>query len=146
MLIEFTGDRLTGRAAEELLDLIDRGIIRVYDVAVVGKDADGEVYAVDLAEEERERAGWVHRPAWTRSGLIARRGHARGGLGHGAGHPRGPHGLREHLGDPVRARLPASRAASVAGGRIPAQDVMDALAALDETDPCSPPLRNPPNP
>ncbi len=50
VLIEFTGDRLTGRAAQELLDLVERGIVRVYDVLVVGKDDDGSVYGMDLAE------------------------------------------------------------------------------------------------
>jgi hypothetical protein len=31
VLLEFTGNRLTGRAAEELLSLVDQGIVHVYE-------------------------------------------------------------------------------------------------------------------
>jgi hypothetical protein len=51
VMLEFTGNRLTGRAAEELLRLADNGTIRLFDVLLVGKAPDGEVYAVDMAEE-----------------------------------------------------------------------------------------------
>ena len=37
VLLEFPGDRLTGRAAREVLDLVDRGTIALYDVSVVGR-------------------------------------------------------------------------------------------------------------
>jgi Family of unknown function (DUF6325) len=50
VLLEFSGDRLTGRAAQALMDLVDKGIVAVYDILVVGKAADGSTYALDLAE------------------------------------------------------------------------------------------------
>jgi len=49
LLIEYPQDRLTGRGAEELMALVDRGIVTVYDVLVVAKDDDGTGYGVDLA-------------------------------------------------------------------------------------------------
>ena len=49
VLLEFSGDKLTGRAAQALLDLVEAGIVRLYDVLVVGKAADGTTYGVDLA-------------------------------------------------------------------------------------------------
>ena len=63
VLIEFPGDRLTGRAAEALLDLVDRGIVSVYDVIVVGKDAAG----LDLprrADASRTPHSWAASPSW----------------------------------------------------------------------------------
>ena len=69
VLIEFSGDRLTGGGAQALLDLIDRGIIELYDVLVLGKDVDGSVYAVDL-EETTEQLGGFGTLAWVRSGLL----------------------------------------------------------------------------
>src|SRR3954453_6229856 len=58
LLIEFTADRLTGRAAQALLDLVDKGIVTLYDVLVVGKAADGTVYGVDLADEGAQVGGF----------------------------------------------------------------------------------------
>jgi hypothetical protein len=69
VLIEFSGDRLTGGAGQALLDLVDRGIVAVYDVLVLGKSDDGTVYAVDL-EESAEQIGGFGALAWVRSGLL----------------------------------------------------------------------------
>jgi uncharacterized protein DUF6325 len=71
VLLEFTGDKLTGRAAEEVLRLADNGTIRLFDVMFVGKSPDGEVYAVDLAAEALAEALGVDRLAGARSGLLA---------------------------------------------------------------------------
>ncbi|MGN8552123.1 UNVERIFIED_CONTAM: DUF6325 family protein [Microbacterium sp. SLM126] len=40
----------TGEIAEELLKLVDVGIIRVIDVLIVTKDADGTIDALELSE------------------------------------------------------------------------------------------------
>jgi len=50
VLIEWPDSEPTGEAAPVLLDLVDRGIIRVLDFAVFAKDDDGDVVAVDLGE------------------------------------------------------------------------------------------------
>ena len=55
VLIEFPDDQLTGRAAAEVMDLIRRGIIRVYDVLVVGKDRPVRPTRLDLAEVAAEQ-------------------------------------------------------------------------------------------
>ena len=40
----------TGEMAAELLDLVDRGIIRVIDVLILTKDNDGSVEAMELSD------------------------------------------------------------------------------------------------
>jgi hypothetical protein len=70
VLLEFTGNRLTGRAAEELVSLVDRGIVHVYDVMVVGKDADGSGYLVDLAASSGQAGGFAELDG-ARSGILA---------------------------------------------------------------------------
>ncbi len=130
VLLEFTGNRLTGRAAEELVQLVERGIIHVYDLMVVGKDADGAVYAVDLAESSGQ-AGDFARLDGARSGLLA------------------DDDLREAAGAmqpgtlaalivyentwaiPFVAAALESGGSLIAGGRIPAQDVMEVLDAME---------------
>ena len=134
VLIEFSGDRLTGRAARELVSLVERGIVAVYDVMVVGKTTEGEVYAADLASGEVDVGDFADL-AWARTGLL------------------GDEDVREAAGAmepgklavlivyentwaiPFVAAARESGGELIAGARIPAQDVMDALEALEAMEP-----------
>lgn len=135
VLIEFTGDRLTGRAAQALLDLVERGIVRVYDILVVGKDAEGSPYAVDLAESAASQVGDFAELAGARSGLLTDDDmrEAAGAMEPGT--------LAVLIMYENTWAIPFVAAAREAGGeliasaRIPAQDVMDALDLLDEVAP-----------
>jgi hypothetical protein len=49
-IIAFPGNKFRGEVAPALADLVDAGAIRLIDVAFVGKDADGEVVAMELME------------------------------------------------------------------------------------------------
>jgi hypothetical protein len=49
VLIEFD-QPLTGAAAPPLLDLVDRGLIRILDILFVRKLADGTVQALEIAD------------------------------------------------------------------------------------------------
>jgi hypothetical protein len=50
VLIEFPGDRLTGETGQALRDLVDSGVIRLYDLMVVSKHQDGSVEALELSD------------------------------------------------------------------------------------------------
>ncbi|GIK78752.1 MAG: DUF1269 domain-containing protein [Acidobacteria bacterium] len=50
VLIEWTDSEPTGEAAPIVLDLHERGVIRVLDFAAFAKDGDGNVVAIDLGE------------------------------------------------------------------------------------------------
>lgn len=50
VLIEFTAETFTGSTARALLDLVEAGIVRVYDLMIIGTDDKGAVFAVDFAE------------------------------------------------------------------------------------------------
>jgi hypothetical protein len=133
LLLEFPGDRLTGSTARALMDLIERGTVRVYDLMVIGKRRDGSVYQVDLQDPSAEQLGGFIEFAGARSGLL------------------GEDDVREAAGamrtDTVAAlvvyentwAIPFVAAARENGGeviasaRIPATDVMDALEALEAT-------------
>jgi hypothetical protein len=66
VLLEFPGDRLTGRAGEELLRLVEAGTIHLLDLLVVGKSPEGEMFMVDLSQDE----GGFTLLAGARSGLL----------------------------------------------------------------------------
>jgi hypothetical protein len=133
VLIEFTGDRLTGRAAQELLNLVDRGIIRLYDVAILGKDADGETYGLDLAEAARERLGGFADLGWTSSGLLGSEDLAEAATALEPGTLAALIVYENTWAIPFVAAARESGGELVAGARIPAQDVMDALDRLETT-------------
>src|SRR5215211_2730016 len=50
VLVEWPGRQPTGEAAPYLVDLVDRGIIRVLDLAFITKDEDGNVAGVEISE------------------------------------------------------------------------------------------------
>lgn len=49
-IIAFPGNKFRGEVAPALADLVDAGVIRLIDVAFVGKSADGDVVAMELTE------------------------------------------------------------------------------------------------
>ena len=133
VLLEFSGDRLTGRAAQEVVDLVDRGIIALYDVSVVGRTAEGEVYAVDLAESAA-RLGDFAGLAWARTGLLTDDDVAEAAKTLRPGTLAALLVYENTWAIPFVAAAREAGGELVAGARIPAQDVMDALDALEAAD------------
>jgi hypothetical protein len=50
LIVEFPGNRMTGEGFAALVDLVDRGLIRILDLRFVRVDADGSVQALELAD------------------------------------------------------------------------------------------------
>jgi uncharacterized protein DUF6325 len=50
LVVEFPGSRMTGEGLPLLVDLVDRGIIRILDLIFVRKEQDGSVRGVELAD------------------------------------------------------------------------------------------------
>ena len=49
IVIEWPGRQPTGEALPSILDLVDRGIIRVLDLAFIAKDENGSIYALETS-------------------------------------------------------------------------------------------------
>lgn len=60
----------TGEAVPILLDLVDRGIVRVLDALYVQKEADGTFSGFDLADLDEDTAGDLKAFAGASTGLI----------------------------------------------------------------------------
>ncbi len=55
LIVEFPGNRMTGEAFPILIDLVDRGLIRILDLDVrAARDQDGSVQAVALADIDHD--------------------------------------------------------------------------------------------
>jgi uncharacterized protein DUF6325 len=58
IVLEWPGRQPKGDVAPMLIDLVDRGIIRILDIALMVKGDDGSVAAVDLGEINGDGAGF----------------------------------------------------------------------------------------
>src|SRR5215218_5733075 len=134
LLREFPDDRLTGRAAEVLLRLIDRGIVDLYDVVLVGKDRSGATYGVDLAEVAAEEAGGFTDLAWARSGLLTDEDIEQAAAAMEPGRLAALIVYENTWAKPFVAAARESGGELIAGARLPAQDVMAALDAMESLD------------
>jgi uncharacterized membrane protein len=56
IVIRFEGDRLSGDILPALNDLLDRGLVRMIDIAVVSKDREGTVSILETQELSPEIA------------------------------------------------------------------------------------------
>ncbi len=50
VVVEWPGRQPNGEAIPHLIDLVDRGLIRIIDLAFIAKDDQGNVVGMDLAE------------------------------------------------------------------------------------------------
>jgi len=54
LIVEFPERKMTGEGLPVLVDLVDRGLIRILDLQFVKRDLDGQVHAVDLSDIDRD--------------------------------------------------------------------------------------------
>ena len=50
LIVEFPGNRMTGDGLNALVDLVDRGVVRVLDLLFVTRDEDGTTRAIELQD------------------------------------------------------------------------------------------------
>jgi Family of unknown function (DUF6325) len=50
LVVEFPGNKMTGEGLPILVDLVDRGLIRILDLTFVTRDADGSVRAIEVRD------------------------------------------------------------------------------------------------
>ena len=72
LAVEFPGARLNGEGLNALMDLVERGIIRILDLSVVKVDGDGTVTAVELTDLDGDGTLDLTMFAGVRSGLLER--------------------------------------------------------------------------
>lgn len=130
VLIEWPGRQPNGEVAPHLVDLVDRGLIRILDVAFVAKDEDGAVAGVELADLG-DGAAELEVFAGASSGLLTDDdlGEAAGALEPGTSAALLV--FENTWAAPFVAAVRRSGGQLVASGRIPADDILAALDAAE---------------
>ncbi|WP_223006032.1 DUF6325 family protein [Streptomyces genisteinicus] len=133
LVLEFPGNRMTGEGLPLLVDLVDRGIVRILDLAFVTKESDGTVRAVELREAGDEAELTVFEGV--SSGLLGQDDLDEAGAVLDPGSSAAVLVYENTWAAPLAKALRRSGARMVAGGRIPVQAL---LASLDATEPGGP--------
>jgi hypothetical protein len=131
LVVEFPGSRMTGEGFPLLVDLVDRGLIRILDLVFVTKQEDGAVSAVqiadldgdgelDLAVFEGASSGLLGDDDLEEAGGVLEPGSSAGIL------------VYENVwAAPLAAAMRRGGGQLVASGRIPVQALMSAMDAAE---------------
>jgi Family of unknown function (DUF6325) len=131
IVLEWAGDQpVTGEVMPLLLDLVDRDIIRILDIAFLVKAEDGSVAAIDFAELAQHSADLAEF-AGASSGLLGQDDLDQAAAALEPGTVAGVLVWENRWAAPVAVALRRSGGQLVASGRIPVQAI---LAALDATE------------
>ena len=120
LVIEFPDDRqVTGEAFPILLELVDRGLVRILDLVFVRKEFDGSVAVVELADVDKD--GTLGLPAFevAQSGLLSEDDVANAGEVLVLGSLAGILVYENRWAAPFAVALRSGGAHLVASGRIP---------------------------
>jgi Family of unknown function (DUF6325) len=131
LMVEFPGSRMSGEGLPLLVDLVDRGIIRILDLVFIRKLPDGTVIRVDLAGQRDDGHGDLSVFEGASSGLL---GQEDIDAAAGAIEPGSTAGLivyENRWAAPLATALRRGGAQLVAGGRIPVQALLGALDAAE---------------
>jgi hypothetical protein len=133
LVVEFPGSRMTGEGLPILVDLVDRGIIRILDLVFVKKELDGSVRGLaiadldhdgklDLAVFEGASSGLLNQEDLDEAGGVLEPGSSAGLLVY-----------ENRWAAPFAKALRRGGGQVVAHGRLPIQDVLAALDATEES-------------
>jgi hypothetical protein len=131
LVVEFPGNRMTGEGLPLLVDLVDRGIIRILDLVFVRKDLDGSVRGMAIADLDNDGQLDLAVFEGASSGLLDQEDLEEAGGVLEPGSSAGLLGYENRWAAPFAKALRRGGAQVVASGRIPVQAV---LAALDATE------------
>jgi Family of unknown function (DUF6325) len=130
VLVEWPGRQPNGEVAPHLVDLVDRGLIRILDLALIAKDEDGTVAGIELADLG-DGAGELSVFEGAASGLLGDEDVSEAGAALEPGTSAALLVFENTWAAPFVGAVRRSGGQLVASGRIPVQDVLDALDAAE---------------
>jgi hypothetical protein len=133
LVVEFPGNRMTGEGLPLLVDLVERGIIRVLDLVFVMKAQDGSITGVELGDLDGDGQLDLAMFAGASSGLLDQGDLDEAGSILEPGSSAGVLVYENLWAAPFASALRRGGAQLVASGRIPVQALVAALDAVEPT-------------
>ncbi|MER6398661.1 DUF6325 family protein [Kitasatospora sp. NPDC001603] len=134
IVVEFPGSRMTGEGLPLLVDLVDRGIIRILDLTFVRKETDGSVTGLELADLTGDGLLDLAVFDGVSSGLLDEEDLADAAAVLEPGSSAAVLVYENVWAGPLAAALRRSGARLVADGRIPVQAILASLEAAEGKD------------
>jgi hypothetical protein len=131
LVVEFPGNRMRGEAFPLLVDLVDRGLIRILDLAFIRKEPDGSVAAMALSDVDRDGTLDLAVFEGASSGLLGDDDLAEAAKALEPNSSAGVLVYENVWAAPFARALRRAGGQLVASGRIPVQAI---LSALDEAE------------
>ncbi|MGN8245622.1 DUF6325 family protein [Cellulomonas soli] len=133
IVVEFPGSKMTGEGLPIIVDLVDRGIIRLLDLAFFKKELDGTVSGLVLADLDLDGELDLMVFEGASSGLLGPDDIEQAGAALAPGSSAGILVYENTWAGPFVTALRHGGAEVVASGRIPADEVIAALDAAGTT-------------
>jgi uncharacterized protein DUF6325 len=135
IVVEWPADKPpTGRAFPYLVDLVDRGIIRILDLAFVQKEQDGRIVALNLGDLDLDGAPELAVFEGVSSGLLGDDDYEEASNALESGSAAAILLYENTWAAPFATELRRSGAQLVAHGRIPVNALIQALDEAESTD------------
>jgi hypothetical protein len=129
IVLEWPGRQPKGDVAPLIIDAVDRGLIRILDIALMVKGDDGSVAAIDLGELEEDTGFSAFSGA--SSGLLAQEDLEEAATALEPGTSAAILMWENRWAAPIAVAIRKSGGQLVASGRIPVQGILAALEAME---------------
>ena len=130
LLVEWPGRQPSGEAAPHLIDLVDRGLIRILDLVFLHKDEDGSLTRLEIADLGDQVEAFAEFEGAS-SGLLSDEDAQEAASALEPGTSAALLVYENRWAAPFASALRRSGAQLVATGRIPIQAMLAALDAAD---------------
>jgi hypothetical protein len=130
LLVEWPGRQPTGEAAPHLIDLVDRGLIRILDLVFLHKDEDGSLARLEISDLGDQVEAFAYFEGAS-SGLLSDEDTDEAGSALEPGTSAALLVYENRWAAPFASALRRSGGQLVATGRIPIQAMLAALDAAD---------------
>jgi hypothetical protein len=133
VVLEWPGKQPVGDVVPLILDAVDRGLIRILDVAVMAKGDDGSVAALDLGDLNGEAMSFAEFDGAS-AGLLGQEDLEEAAAALAPGTSAAVLVWENRWAAPIAVALRRSGGQLVASGRIPVQAILASLDAVEATN------------
>ena len=133
-VVEFPGSKMTGEGLPLLIDLVDRGIIRILDLVFVKRELDGSIKAINIADFDGDGTLDLAIFEGAASGLLGEDDIDDATSVIEPGNSAGILVIENVWAGPFAAALRRGGAQLVASGRIPVQAILASLEAAEAAE------------